>query len=264
MMENVQRVEQETMSSQNLANTIENMGKTRIDATGRRLRIKDGERLYPQSWLGSTPLGGFAREVAAWLGYVDPKHEAGKLIQRITKETLRATGAWTDGRHAEDDKCAELDNEVAVGLANATEGAARSMVLKVTQVEPSDGFVAWQALVDGYAPKSSNDPAIALQPILATTKKMLGSRGIERKAHSSTNGPGKRWYARREDDTERFGHEQRHVIRRRACDRVERVQSRQWNRQEWTERTRSLASCKKQKRRRRQERRQEGLQGQQT
>ena len=44
------------------------------------------------------------------------------------------------------------------------EGAARSMVLKVTQVEPSDGFVAWQALVDGYAPKSSNDPAIALQP----------------------------------------------------------------------------------------------------
>ena len=24
-------------------------------------------------------------EVAAWLGYVDPKHEAGKLIQRITK-----------------------------------------------------------------------------------------------------------------------------------------------------------------------------------
>ena len=43
------------------------------------------------------------REIAAWLGYVDPKHEAGKLIQRMTKETLRATEAWTDGRHAEDD-----------------------------------------------------------------------------------------------------------------------------------------------------------------
>ena len=27
---------------------------------------------------------------------------------------------------------------------------------------------SWQALVDGFAPKSSNDPAKALQPILAT------------------------------------------------------------------------------------------------
>ena len=38
------------------------------------------------------------------MGYVDPKHEAGKLIQQITKGTHRATGAWTGGRHAEDDK----------------------------------------------------------------------------------------------------------------------------------------------------------------
>ena len=60
-------------------------------------------------------------------------------------------------RHAEDDKYGELDYELAVTLANATEGAARSTVLKVTQVEPSHGFVAWQALVDGNAPKSSND-----------------------------------------------------------------------------------------------------------
>ena len=65
--------------------------------------------------------------------------------------TLRATEAWTDGRRAEDDKYVEQDNEVAVALANATEGAARSTVLKVTQVEPSHGFVAWQAHVDGYA-----------------------------------------------------------------------------------------------------------------
>ena len=36
-------------------------------------------------------IGGFAREVTAWLGYVDPKHEAGKLIQRTTKGSLRAT-----------------------------------------------------------------------------------------------------------------------------------------------------------------------------
>ena len=52
-----------------------------------------------------------------------------------------------------------------MALANATEGAARATVLRTTQMEPSRGFVAWQALVDGYAPKSSNDPAIALQLI---------------------------------------------------------------------------------------------------
>ena len=65
-------------------------------------------------------LGGLAREVGAWLGYVDPKHEAGKLIQRITKGTLRATEAWTDGRYAEDDKYVELDYELAVALATVT------------------------------------------------------------------------------------------------------------------------------------------------
>ena len=101
--------------------------------------MKDGERLYAKSCSGSTPLGGFAREVAACLGYVDPKHEAGKLIQRITKETLRATEAWTDGRHAEHDKYAELVYELAVPLANATAVAARSTVLKATKVEPSHG-----------------------------------------------------------------------------------------------------------------------------
>ena len=154
------------MSSQNLANAIENMSKTRIDATGSRLRLKDGERLHPRS---STPIGGFALEVAARLWYV-PKHEAGKLIQRITKGALRATEAWSDCRHAEDDKYVELDYEVAVALANLTEGAPRATVLRVTQVEPSHGVVA-QALVDVYAPKLSNDPAIALQPRLATPKK---------------------------------------------------------------------------------------------
>ena len=50
-----------------------------------------------------------------------------------------------------------------MALANATEGAARATVLWITQTE--------QTLVDGYAPKSSNDPAIALQPILATPKR---------------------------------------------------------------------------------------------
>ena len=67
-------------------------------------------------------------------GYVDPKHEAGKLLQQITR-------AWTDGRHAADDKYVEPDCELAVALACVTEGAARSTVLTVTQVEPSHGFV---------------------------------------------------------------------------------------------------------------------------
>ena len=67
MIGSLRRVEQETVSSQNVADAIENMSKTRIDAKGIRLRLKDGERLYPKSWSDSTPLGRFAREVAAWL-----------------------------------------------------------------------------------------------------------------------------------------------------------------------------------------------------
>ena len=58
-------------------------------------------------------------------------------MQRITKGTLRATEAWTDGRNAEDDKNVQLNHELAVALANTTEGPVRSTVLKVTQVEPS-------------------------------------------------------------------------------------------------------------------------------
>ena len=58
-----------------------------------------------------------------------------------------------------------------LALEKATEGAARLTVLRVTHVEPSHGFVECQALVDGFAPKSSNDPATALRPILATPKK---------------------------------------------------------------------------------------------
>ena len=60
-----------------------------------------------------------------------------------------------------------------------TEGPARATVLKVTQTEPSCGFVAWQALVDGYAPKSSNDQAIALQPILATPKRRKDGKELQ-------------------------------------------------------------------------------------
>ena len=139
----------------------------------------DGERLYPESWSGSTPLGRFPREIDPWLAYVDPQHEAGQSIQRITKGALRATEAWTDGRHAEDDKNVELDYVLAVALANATEGAAKSTVLKVTQVESSHGVVAWQALVDGYAPKRSNDPSRALQPTLATPRRSTDAKELK-------------------------------------------------------------------------------------
>ena len=58
-----------------------------------------------------------------------------------------------------------------MALANVTEGAARSTVLKVTQVEPSYGLVAWQALAAGGAPKLWTDPALAPQPTLATLKR---------------------------------------------------------------------------------------------
>ena len=84
--------------------------------------MKEEERLYPKSWSENTLLEGLALEVAAWLGYVDPKHEVGMLNPRMTKVTLRATEAWTDGRHAEDGKNVELNFEFVVALANATGG----------------------------------------------------------------------------------------------------------------------------------------------
>ena len=48
-------------------------------------------------------------------------------------------------------------------------------------MEPSQGFVAWQALVDGYAPMSSNDPAAALHPTLATPKRCKDARELKEK-----------------------------------------------------------------------------------
>ena len=90
MMGTLQRVEQKAVQS--LVNAIESIGRTRTEATGGRLRLKDGERLHRKSWSGSTPIGGFAREVAAWLGYIDPTREAGKLIQRITKGNAPSVG----------------------------------------------------------------------------------------------------------------------------------------------------------------------------
>ena len=48
-----------------------------------------------------------------------------------------------------------------------------------TWVEPSHGVMAWQALVDGYAPKSSNEPAIALQTILATPERCKDAKELK-------------------------------------------------------------------------------------
>ena len=73
-----ERVVQDTVSSKSLVNVIENIHRTRIDAGGNRLSLKDEQRLYPKSWSDSTSLAGFAREIAAWLGYVDPRHTDGR------------------------------------------------------------------------------------------------------------------------------------------------------------------------------------------
>ena len=39
----------------------------------------------------------------------------------------------------------------------------------------------WQALVDGYAPKSSNDLSVALQPILATATRCMDAKELKEK-----------------------------------------------------------------------------------
>ena len=46
-------------------------------------------------------------------------------------------------------------------------------------MEPSHGFVTWQALVDGCACKSSNDPAVALQPMLATPERCKDAKELK-------------------------------------------------------------------------------------
>ena len=66
-----------------------------------------------------------------------------------------------------------------MALVNVTEGAARSTVLKITHVELCRGFAAWQALVDGFAPESSNDPAIAPQPTLTTSKRCKDAKELK-------------------------------------------------------------------------------------
>ena len=73
--------------------------------------------------------------------------------------------------------------ELGVGSSTgqATEGAARSTVLEVTQAEASHRFVAWQALVGGHVCKSSSDPAVAPQPFLATPKRCKDEKELKEK-----------------------------------------------------------------------------------
>ena len=80
--------------------------------------------------------------------------------------------------HAEDEKNVELDYELLAVLANVTKSAARSTV---SQTKRGHGFVAWQAVVDGFSPNSSSDPAIALQPILATPRRWKDAEEFKEK-----------------------------------------------------------------------------------
>ena len=161
VMGTLQRVEQEAVSSQRLANAIESIGRTRTEATAVRLRPKDGERLYPKSWSGSTPLGGSRLESCS----------SGSRRERSERRRRGLTVAM-------------LKTTSMSSLANATEGAARAAVLRITQTEPSHGFVAWQALVDGYAPKSSNHPGDSAAAHTCDAQEVQGRDGAERKAHS--------------------------------------------------------------------------------
>ena len=119
--------------------------------------------------------GWFACEVDA-RGYVALKHEAGQLIQRITKGTLRATEAWTDG-HAVDEHD-ELDSEGS-GTGHC-DGRCRSTFLKITRSQVTDSWHGKHWLMV-MRPCRSNDPASALQPLRhpkdARTQRRSSRRG---------------------------------------------------------------------------------------
>ena len=82
-------------------------------------------------------------------GYIDPEHQSGDMLQKITGVTARVTEVWTDSRRSERETFVELDCRLSVTLANLMEDVARCLVLKVTQKESSHRFAAWQALWAG-------------------------------------------------------------------------------------------------------------------
>ena len=167
MMGTLQRVEQEAVSSQNMANAIESRSKARSDVD----RKPNGERLYPKSWSGN----------ATWRACWDTSIRDMRLRNRSSGSRRGRSERPRRGLTAATLKTTNMLNWTTVALGNVTEGAARTTVLKVTQTEPSRGFMAWQALVDGHAPKSSNDPAPALQPILATPDRCKGAKELKEK-----------------------------------------------------------------------------------
>ena len=139
MMGSLKRVEQRPVSSQSMANDIEN--RTRIDVTGKSAAIEGRRATLSEELVGQhVRCKGRARDRFHGWDMLIPKHEAGKWIQQDTKGTLRATAAWTDGRRAVDDQYVELDHELAVALASVREGAAASTVMNVTQVQPTHGY----------------------------------------------------------------------------------------------------------------------------
>ena len=96
MMGTLQRIEQEAASLQCLVNAVENIGRTRTDVTAGRIRFEGLRTTLPKELVRQHVNGCYAREVAAWLGCIDLNMRLAKLIQRITKGTLRTTEAWTD------------------------------------------------------------------------------------------------------------------------------------------------------------------------
>ena len=118
------------------------MGSGRSAPTRGGPRQKDGPKFC------ACRTGQEARH-SAWLGYIDPKHQAGDLSHRVTKGTATVTEVWTDNGHSEDETFAEIGYEHAVSVANVTEGPLMSTMLKVTQNERSQMFAAWNALEGG-------------------------------------------------------------------------------------------------------------------
>ena len=99
MMETLQRVEQEIVSSQILACAIESEeDQKRRDR--KQTATEERRTTLPEALLRQhTPWEVCARG-CRMAGICRPENEAVKLIQRITKWTLRATEARTDGRYA--------------------------------------------------------------------------------------------------------------------------------------------------------------------
>ena len=75
-----------------------------------------------------------------------------------------------------------------MALANVTEGPARATVLKVTQTEPSYGFVAWQALVDRYAPRIVDRSGNSAATHTCDAQELQRRKGIEGEDHGMVIG----------------------------------------------------------------------------